>query len=62
MSEPTDDTTPNRYESEDADHDARIAYVLGRALSLSDELKTTVVELTEMLRSGDEERGDDNHE
>lgn len=62
MSDPTDDKAPNRYEGEDADHDARIAYVLGRALSLSEELKTTVVELTEMLRSTDDERGGDSGE
>ena len=55
MSDPVEDKAPNRYEGEDADHDARIAYVLGRALSLSEELKTTVVELTEMLRSASNE-------
>lgn len=47
---------------EEGDRDARVAYVVGRALSLSDELKTTVLELAEVLRSGDEERGNDNSE
>jgi hypothetical protein len=50
----------DRYSNED--REARVAYVLGRALSLSDELKTTVLELTEMLRSGDEERGTNSSE
>lgn len=47
---------------DDDDREARVAYVLGRALSLSDELKATVVELTEMLRTNSEERGSEDSE
>ncbi len=49
-----DRTDPNpersdRYENDEGDRSARVAYVLGRAKSLSEELKSTVDELAEML-------------
>lgn len=49
-------------EAKQDDREARVAHVLGRALSLSDELKTTVHELSEMLQSSNEERGDSHGE
>lgn len=54
----------DRYGTGDApeDREARVAYVLARALSLSDELKSTVVELTEMLHYDSEEEVSDHSE
>lgn len=46
----------------DDDKEAKVAYVLARALALSDELKTTVHELSEMLQSSSEEGGSDHSE
>lgn len=44
-------------DEDDGDREARVAYALTRALSLSEELKTTVSELAEMLQSANEEGG-----
>jgi hypothetical protein len=54
--------TADRYGDAGDDRDARVAYVLGRALSLSDELKSTVQELQTMLQSTNEEGGSDHSE
>lgn len=60
----TEDGVSDRHEIDDIDEDrdARVAYVLDRALALSAELKTTVHELSEMLRSSNEEGGSDHSE
>lgn len=60
MTESRETNGPDRYHEEE--REARVAYVIGRALSLSDELKTTVLELTDMLQSSIEERGSERSE
>lgn len=49
-------------EKDGSDREARVAYVLARALSLSDELKTTVEDLSEMLQSANETEAVDHDE